>query len=54
VYGWIATRTSIPFGYLVGSVLLGVAAPLYRMAGKAEQAAFADGAGRTDDSASNG
>ncbi|MDP2234107.1 MAG: MFS transporter [Actinomycetota bacterium] len=32
--GWLATRTSIPLGYLVGSLLLGAAAPLYRMAGR--------------------
>jgi len=38
VLGWFSTRTSIPLGYLVGSVLLGVAAPLYRWSGRAEQA----------------
>ncbi len=36
-FGLIATRTSIPLGYLVGSVLMGMAVPLYRRAGKAER-----------------
>lgn len=35
--GWFATVTSIPLGYLVGSVLLGVAVPLYRKAGRADE-----------------
>ncbi|MDF1541511.1 MAG: MFS transporter [Anaerosomatales bacterium] len=34
--GWIARATSIPVGYLVGAVFMGVAAPLYRMAGRGE------------------
>ncbi len=33
--GWFATRTSIPLGYLVGSLLLAAAAPLYRISGRA-------------------
>lgn len=37
-FGWFATATSIPLGYLVGSLLLGAAWPLYRMAGRAESA----------------
>ena len=36
--GWLARMTSIPVGYLAGAVFMGVAAPLYRMSGRAEDA----------------
>ena len=36
--GWLARVTSIPVGYLVGAAFMGIAAPLYRMAGRAESA----------------
>jgi len=31
--GWLARATSIPVGYLVGAVFMGISAPLYRMSG---------------------
>jgi len=34
VLGWIAKMWSIPIGFLVGAVFLGVSAPLYRAAGR--------------------
>ena len=37
--GWLSRMTSIPVGYLVGSVFMGVAAPLLRMAGRGEDVA---------------
>jgi len=40
-FGWFATRTSIPLGYLASSVLLGFVAPLYHRSGRAEQAELA-------------
>jgi MFS family permease len=36
--GWLARMTSIPVGYLAGAVFMGIAAPLYRMSGRAEDA----------------
>ena len=37
--GWLARATSIPVGYLVGAVFVGISAPLYRVAGRAEEQA---------------
>jgi len=37
--GWLARATSIPVGYLVGAVFVGISAPLYRVAGRAEEEA---------------
>lgn len=34
-YGWIARAVSIPVGYLLGAAFIGVATPLYRVAGRA-------------------
>lgn len=36
-FGWLSTATSIPIAYLTGSVLLGMASPLYRIAGRADK-----------------
>jgi len=36
-FGWLSTGTSIPIAYLAGSVLLGIASPLYRLAGQADK-----------------
>jgi MFS family permease len=33
--GWIAKTASIPVGYMIGAVFMGVAAPLYRLSGRA-------------------
>jgi len=37
-FGWLSSRTSIPLGYLVSSVMLGFVAPFYLRAEKAEAA----------------
>jgi MFS family permease len=41
--GWLARATSIPVGYVVGALFMGVAVPLYRMSGRAaaDQEAYA-------------
>jgi MFS family permease len=49
--GWLARATSIPVGYLVGAVFMGVSVPLYRMSGRAaagQAAALAEGVRREE------
>lgn len=35
--GWLARATSIPVGHLVGAVFMGIAVPLYRRSGRADE-----------------
>lgn len=35
--GWLARATSIPVGYVVGALFVGLSAPLYRLAGRGEE-----------------
>jgi sugar phosphate permease len=40
-FGWIAKIASIPVGYVVGSLFIGAAYPLYKRSGRAAEAAAA-------------
>jgi MFS family permease len=35
--GWLARATSIPVGHLVGAIFMGIAVPLYRRSGRADE-----------------
>jgi MFS family permease len=45
-FGWLSDRASVSVAWLVGSVLVGIAAPLYRRAGDAANRSVGAGAGR--------
>ncbi len=46
VLGWIAKMWSIPVGFLVGAIFVGISAPLYRAAGRGAEAVRAAGEDR--------
>ncbi len=43
LFGWLARAVSIPAGYMAGSIVVGMTAPLYRRAGRASRARMGSG-----------